>query len=369
MSNVTATRRFPRPVETDRMDRFEEVVSSHEEFSIIITQVDPDALGSAFGMLHLLGLFNKQGSIYYCGGFAHPQNRAIANKYNLKSKMLPIKDLPDDIPTILVDSSLGKDGRMGDIEIDPIIVVDHHRGSNLKENGKNFIWIEDVGSACTLIIELLLALSEKHPNLIETERGLSPAEYVLDQNRDIALLLAMGIYKDSKELMSATHRDRDAYGYACRFVKKKKIKQLIDYPLPASHFKNLAKALNKPEERGSYLVAGVGVIDSSNGDDLSTIADYFLRKDGISLVIVWGIIDGAVRISARNSDLSTPLDDFLKARFGEFAGAKLTPDGRGEGGAMLKLDLGIWDHQDVKDELENMVRKRIHTWIFPSTDD
>ena len=46
---------------------------------------------------------------------------------------------------------------------------------------------------------------------------------------------------------------------------------------------------------------------------------------------------------ARNSSLSTPLDEFLASRFGAASGAKLTPDGKGEGGALEGIPLGIKD--------------------------
>lgn len=44
-----------------------------------------------------------------------------------------------------------------------------------------------------------------------------------------------------------------------------------------------------------------------------------------------------MRISARSTDLSTPLDEFLGERFGSDSGAKVAPDGRDEGGALLNF--------------------------------
>ena len=99
----------------DKLEEFTRVVNSHEgDFNIIVTQVDPDAVGSAIGTAALLETLGRKSRIHYCGTFGHPQNRAIANKYNLKSEMNAI---PFDKSThkeyfanaknfILVDSSL-----------------------------------------------------------------------------------------------------------------------------------------------------------------------------------------------------------------------------------------------------------------------
>jgi len=82
------------------------------------------------------------------------------------------------------------------------------------------------------------------------------------------------------------------------------------------------------------------------------------------MVVVWGIIGNAVRISARNIDLTTPLDRFLKECFGERSGAKLTPEGRGEGGALIELDLGFWLSESTKEEVRALVAKQISSLIF-----
>jgi nanoRNase/pAp phosphatase (c-di-AMP/oligoRNAs hydrolase) len=338
--------------------KFQAIVKEHDSFAIFITQVDPDALGSAFLMKHLLDSATDYiAEIFYGGSISHPQNRAIANKYDLKNRMRPISEIGEALATrkvVLVDSCLAKDGRLPrDVEFNPVIIVDHHRGCDVPATDDNFIWIEDIGSASTLMIELAGACwgDEKFKAFCEEHKWL-------------ATMLALGIYTDTGELTSATTRDRKAHEFVCEFLSENDLRQLINYPLPDSHYKHLHKALGNVEEKGPYLIAGVGYMDPKDGDDLSTIADFFLRKNGISLVVVWGIIDGSVRISARNNDLSNSLDDFIKERF-TFGGAKLAPDGRGEGGAMLKLDLGFWLAEEIKEAVEKMVTERLRSCVIP----
>jgi nanoRNase/pAp phosphatase (c-di-AMP/oligoRNAs hydrolase) len=359
------TRSIPKTTIATRVVQIEEIIGNVQEgaiFTIIITQVDPDAVGSAFAMQELLHAMGAQTKIYYCGGVGHPQNRAIVNKFNLKSKMEHISKYPEEWEisprTVLVDSSLIKDSRLPERlrTFMPLIVVDHHRGTDVETTEHNMVWIEDLGSASTMMVEIL-------QHFFDEMGEKSGFDVFIEENKWLATLLALGIYTDTSGLQGATHRDRKAYDLVSNVLNFSDLDPLINYPLPPSHYINLASALNQCDEQGSYLVSGVGYMNVEDGDDLSTIADYFLRKDGISLAIVWGIIDGKVRISARNSNLSDPLDDFI-TRFGPFGGAKLTPDGRGEGGAMLKLDLGDWLIDETKEIVEKMVRERINAWVF-----
>lgn len=326
------------------------LASLEDELCVLMAQLDPDSLGSAFGLVHIVQNLQPalKTRVFSAGAVGHPQNRALINKYNLRKKVLPIEEFQDPAPHVaLVDSSLATDSRLPQ-EVDPVIVIDHHRGTDLTEQPDRFFWIEDVGSTCTLIVELL-------------------REYQLDLHEPhswLAVLLALGIYTDTKAMISASSRDHQAYAHVIPYTNIREVQQLIDYPLPATHFENLAHALNNCEQRENRLVAGVGRIQAEEGDDLSTIADYFLRKDGVSLAVVWGIVGDSVRVSARNLSLSTPLDEFLANRFGAASGAKLTPDGKGEGGALVRLDLGPWMSEGTGPEVEAMVGKRIKEWIF-----
>lgn len=362
---------------TTVFDKLTEVVAKHagKPFNILIAQIDPDALGSAFAMRYLLEKrFGEKAHIYYTGGWGHPQNRAIANKFDLKSQMKAISELETDENIVLVDSSLGKDGRFLGREFSPIIVVDHHRSSDLEETEDTLIWIENVGSAATLMTELL---QQAYPPLQgeDTEAPtIQSLEEVLRADQMLAILLALGIYTDCDDLLDTCKRDRQAHNLLSEFFTSSDIRPLAKFPLPESFFANLGSAL-RWEEKSGRLVAGVGSISEESADDLSTIADLFLRKPGVDLAVVCGIVESfneegesrtSVRISARNRDLSVPLDEFLRARFGSRSGAKLTPDGKGEGGALIDLDLGDWMDETNVDEAEAMVGKRIASKIFGS---
>lgn len=325
------------------------------DLAILIGQVDPDALGAAFGLQEILdqlrGAETGEIKIAYCGRVGHPQNRAIINRCNLRNKMIRIGELElaGADRTALVDSCSLNDTRFPEsmLPLSPFLIVDHHRSELEAEEEENLYWVEEVGAASTLIIELADRLE-------------------VDLGHDLSLLLAMGIYTDTKALVGAGERDRRAYAQVTRELRPEEMNRLINYTLPGSYFSNFYRALSNMDEADGRLVAGVGQLKPEEGDDLSAIADALLRKSGVNLVVVWGIVGKKVRVSARSSDLSIPLDEFLQSRFGkDSAGAKMTPDGRGEGGALVELDLGIWMSESVQEQTETLVGTRMREMVLP----
>lgn len=340
----------------ERIERIKQIVNNNAGagINIIIAQVDPDAIGSALGLSYIIRSMGGKSTIWFSGGVGHPQNRSIINRYDLTKIMRPIEECKFDGAEgyALVDSSLLVDSRMEqELEGDtaPVIIVDHHR-NNIDEEDDKLIWVEDVGSACTLIIELIKEMKLEFP----------------DNCEHIPVLLAMGIYSDTKKLVNAGDRDISAYNFIIRGVSPQEFSDLIDYPLPGTYFDNLHTALGNAVISGSRLVAHIGQVTVRQGDDLSTIADILIRRDSITLAVVWGIVNNQLRFSARNDDITTPLDDFLKECFGENSGAKLTPDGHGEGGGLIDLDLGFLKGDDALNEIIALVKKRMETVIFES---
>lgn len=183
------------------------------------------------------------------------------------------------------------------------------------------------------------------------------------ENKHIAALLALGIYTDTKALAGALQRDRNAFGYVTSFVSESEFYQLVHYPLPESHFKNLSVALNNFVREGSRVVLGTDITDPDTADDLSSIADYLLRMRDVSLVATWGVVEGTIRLSVRNNDRGFKLTNFLQDRFGT-GGAKITPDGRGEGGALIELDIESLLMPETEDVVIALVKKWVKTKIF-----
>jgi nanoRNase/pAp phosphatase (c-di-AMP/oligoRNAs hydrolase) len=324
---------------------------------VVLTQVDPDALGGGFGFAYFvkkqLGL-SVLPRIVYCGSIGHPQNRSIINKFNLKQWMVPLAEYSFGSAEVLalIDSSSIQDSRFKIPEgLEVKVIIDHHRGGELAPSPERCIWIEEVGAASTLVTELF-----------------SSSGMAMDEDwAFIQTLLTLGIYTDTKSLAGAGQRDKDAFGFMAKNVAPEELVQLLNYPLPPSYFEHLKQALVAMRREGSVIVTTPGYIAASSSDDLSTIADELLRTDGVTLVVVYGILEnGKVRISARSRGLTTALDEYLKFRFGPGTGAKFTPDGRGEGGGLLDLNLGFWKGDSNRATVLQMVEERMAEVIFVS---
>jgi nanoRNase/pAp phosphatase (c-di-AMP/oligoRNAs hydrolase) len=228
-------------------------------------------------------------------------------------------------------------------------VIDHHRGSELQENENNFIWIEDIGAASTLVVELIQAA------------GIE----VVEEKQFIFALLALGIHNDTSSMRCDGKRDREAFHFARSHCSTEEFYKLTDYTLPESYFDYIGSSYVSRSRQGSKMVMGAGKILSKHGDVLSKIADEAIQMEGVSLVVVWAIINDEVRLCARSNDLSNPLDDLLKQRFGpNSGGAKQSFGGKGIGGAKLDLNFGFWAGSEVDQEVRQVVDKKIQTLVF-----
>jgi len=334
------------------------IAAAQKPIAIIFTQVDPDAIGAAMGLRYLIQrlVAAARVNVYYCGTAGHPQTRSLFNRFGLENDFIKIGQLP---PTawqrhsiMLVDSSSTADGRLGAKEaFVPALVIDHHLGNNLPAENEHGCWlIEQVGASCTLVTELIVILDS--------------LEELKQADSQVILALAMGIRTDTKDLTNYAARDYEAYGQLAEQFDSAEIVPLIKYTIAPSNVANFRFALNHTEQRGERLVAFAGRLRQSEGDDISTIADYLSRTQGVTIAIVAAIIGDRVRLSARSSDPTISLADFLRERFGDKSGAKVMPDGRSEGGALLDLSLGPWDTDETSETVEALVIQCINKWIF-----
>lgn len=328
-----------------------------ESIGIVVTQIDPDALGSAFGLQYLLKTLGIPSEIYYVGTVSHPQNRAIANYFNLLNKMKKIDTLDPESYYCLVDSHEYDDSRLA-THLNPkrlLMVIDHHRCDKhkltedcLDGEQELMIIVDEIGSASTLVAELFQELEVQYE----------------DDAKSIFNLLALGIYTDTKNLVSATERDNKAFTFLRNYLDPIDISRFVDYTLPGNFFKNMLSAMGTFTQEGPRSMASLGFIARKDRDNLSTIADLLLRREGVDFVAVWAIVEDTVSLSFRNSNLSTPLDDFVKEQFQGKGGAKLTSTGIGEGGATIPLGMEFWFGEENKDSILETVSNKLKQLIF-----
>lgn len=324
--------------------------SGDQECRIIVTQIDPDAIGSAVALKVLLErAFHKKSVILYCGGIGHSQNHYLFLRYNLRQWLTPIGEdsNADKGITILVDSCSVNDRRIPNkLVLSPRIVIDHHREDDGRADRDGLIWVEDAGATAVLMIELC---QELMPSVLEDPM--------------IALLLALAIYTDTKSLKHTRKRDRRAYDVACSCANESELTHAINYRVRKSYFVQLARAIKNWRHKDGKLITGIGTVPDDEADNVSTVADELIRMEGVTLVLVWAIVGNIVRISSRTSGTTVDLGGFMKRCFGN-GGGKVGPDGNGEGGAIMENKLpsllsGLPSRKAIEKEVGKAVYREV----------
>jgi nanoRNase/pAp phosphatase (c-di-AMP/oligoRNAs hydrolase) len=348
-------------ISQERKEKFISVVQNlNPSTRIMLAGFDPDSASSALALKALINkLIRPELDIVipYCGDIGRPMNKAIMNHFNLYDVIIPIDGWkPSGKESwILVDSPKMNDSRLPEIfkKLQPDIIFDHHmkKAEEKPEAENEFIMIEKVGATATLIVELARAFE---------------FDFKSEKNRDLAILLALGIYTDTGDLVNSYQRDREAYGYITEGIEPHELRQLKNYPLSETYLKNLALALKNMDRDEDRIILGSGMIPEAEVDDLPTIADHILRPKNVSFVAVWCIVGENTIIKFR-SIADENLNDFIIRKFGEGAGgAKNFDNGPAEGGVIISSDLKQFRPNSKKtiQAYEKFVRASLKERIF-----
>ncbi|MFA6227995.1 MAG: DHH family phosphoesterase [Patescibacteria group bacterium] len=325
-------------MEADRLEKFKHVLEQMKEnpLVVILTHLDPDSMASAEAMRFIaksVGI--EQITVLYCDESTDEQNEAIINKLALDRRMQPIDswvDFPAGNNYVMVDANSPSDSRLKHAKdkLKLTMVIDHHRNDKIKETDDDFIWLENFGACATMMCELIAGLGL-----------LSTAKFNGDF-KDLPLLLSLGIYMDTKGLISAGSKDREAFAEVAGLAKEADLQFFINYQISQTYMEALKCALNSMSVRGMKIVAYAGEVSSKEATVIARVADFFIRIKGFSLAVVWATVDDSqIMVSARGTDFGTPLDEFIRSRFGS-GGAKVSKWGLWEGGVQLPFNFGFF---------------------------
>lgn len=298
----------------------------------------------------------EQVCITYCGEIGHPQNRAMVNVLDIRTvKWDSIKDnIPEDSIFVFVDCSY-KQKNMSINHI-PKIVVDHHKISTAN---KDILFIHDeVGACATLILELALLINvEDKSDGGSVGQCFDPDE---EGTKELATALAIGIKTDTIDFLSegTTDDDVQAFRILARYLSDEKFHQIINYEYPAYvlDYEQLAWQ-NKPLKFQPDFITGLGFIEDSKSDCIPTIADKFMRLQGVQTVVVYAIVGNAIRSSVRTSSSSLDCQTLCDEIFGKgYGGGK-----QGSGGA--RVPFSVFRPQDMGKENQELLWSLVKSQI------
>ena len=302
---------------------------------------DPDAMGSAFGMMRILSFLGvEEVSGWYRGEISHPQNVAMQNILSIPVKLWSKeteKEVPEDAFFIFVDCA-GQQRNMS-IPFAPKIVIDHHKST--PDKGALFIH-DEIGSCSTLITDMMLSMPVREVD----ETKFTCFDVDEDDMREIATALAIGIKTDTIDFRNETTSDDDfkAYKLLTRFMSDDRYSKIVNYELPSYIFESEKIAWENRHQEGPNLITGLGFLDTKRGDCVPYNADHLMRLQGIQTVMVFAIVGNAVRVSIRTTSASIDAGTLCGEIFGEGHGGGKT------GSAGANVSFNVFDPEALTDD-------------------
>jgi nanoRNase/pAp phosphatase (c-di-AMP/oligoRNAs hydrolase) len=297
--------------------RLARVAAGAEEISILVhPNPDPDAMGAALGVKHLVETTDADATIQYPGEIRHHENRSFRTVLDLDLDHVErAEDVTGDA-VVLVDHNEPR-GFQGAEGLTVDAVVDHHPGTG---TGRSFTDVRpEYGAASTIVAEYLetLDLEPASDGTVDENADLPPA---------VASGLLYGILADTDHLTKgATPAEFDASAYLSTGIDEDLLDRIANPQVDAETLEVKARAIADRVVDPPFAVSHVG--DISNVDAIPQAADELLHLEGVTAVVVTGTSDGTVHLSGRSRDdrvhmgrvLQSVLDDIPMASGGGHA--------------------------------------------------
>ena len=290
---------------------------------------DPDAIGSAVALATLAEALGTPATPCYFGEISHQENRAMVNLLELELENLASDASLDRFGGFaLVDHSRPGVNDQLPAELTVDVVVDHHpargavpaRYTDLRE---------DVGATSTLVLDHL------------HRYGIAPSVTV-------ATALMYGIQVDTHDFSrEVSTLDFEAAASILPSVDAPKLARIKSPSVSGDTMSTLAAAIEDREVRGSVLASFAGEINDR--DALPQAADKLLTMEGITTVLVYGVLEDAVVMSARARGREVDLGETLRVAFDHIGSAGGHAD---MAGAQVPITEGFGEFEDDAQRLE-----------------
>lgn len=244
---------------------------------------DPDAIGSAVALRHLLvSVQSVPVTIAYRGIIGRAENKALVRYLDHPLQQLTRADLAPPVAVALVDTQPGAGNSPLRKPTDVTLVIDHHPW-HADTAAAHFADVRsEVGATSTILTEYLRAAG-------------------IDLPVSIATALFYGIKSDTLGLgRSGTRADIEAYAFLVPQSDSRALFEIERAQVPGDYFRSLVEAVRATRIYRGILIAFVG--EMKYPDLAAEIADWLMRMKGIQWAICFGAHKEYVNIAIRTRE-------------------------------------------------------------------
>lgn len=263
---------------------------------------DPDAIASGLTLKYISKFCEVESRIYYGGNISHQKNKALINLLNMDLINATSKEEVREIvrnagKIALIEASIPSKNNVLPDKVVPNMIFDHHQVDISAVKG-DFIDIQPrIGATSTIMTKYIRQLNIK-------------------PNSQLATALMYGIRTDTNGFTRNTSsEDLGAAAYLTPLVDVNILNQLEAPPMSSETLDIIGRAIRNREIRGSYLASFVEFINDR--DALPQAADMMLQLEGVNTVLIFGINDDKVQLSARSRDTRVNLGLIMQSAFGK----------------------------------------------------
>jgi nanoRNase/pAp phosphatase (c-di-AMP/oligoRNAs hydrolase) len=301
---------------------------------------DPDCLASALALRQIAETAGVDTvDIVYGGDITHQQNRAFVNLLGLDLDVFDPTQLERADRIAFVDHAIPGVNNSVPSGTSLDVVIDHHQ----YETAIVADYL-DVRVGCAATVTILLEYLDR--------LGLDPTA-------ELAAAALFALHRETLDFVrNPTAREYTAAAELLEFVDDALVRNMYGATFTPTTLDAIGEAIRTRQLRGPALVSGVGRL--SERDALPQTADLLLNLEGVSTVLVFGLVDDHVELSARTNDPRVDIGELLRRTFSDVGSA-----GGHDNMAGGQLPLGLFADRAADDEaLVTFVAERVGGRFF-----
>ncbi|AQL44468.1 phosphoesterase [Halorientalis sp. IM1011] len=317
------------------------VLADSESLGIVChDNPDPDSIASALALELLADAWGvPEIEIVYGGSITHQQNRAFVNLLDLDLKQLENTDLDAFDRIAFVDHSIPGVNNSVPSSTTVDVVIDHHDFPEPPD--AEYVDLRDRCGATASILVGYLTGSD------------------VPISEPVASALLFAIHRERLDYVR--HPTADEYQAALTVFRQADVplvEEMYGSSFTPAMLDAIGEAIRSRTIRGSSLVGIVG--RTNEGGAIPQAADFLLNLEGITTVLVFGLVDGTVRLSARSIDSRVDIADTLRDAFADVG--QVGGHGDMAGG---QIPLGLFaDHDEDDPDLLSFAARRVRGRFF-----